>query len=416
LCVYAVAYRAVRMASTLSALGLAAVSSEAVALNNDMVLLRATAGATYNSNVLGVSNELSPRQVGQLLGGRSEGAWILDYGAGVRCDLPVSRQRFQFDLSATRYDYSQYNELNYTGYAARGRWDWRVGNDWWGQINAGATQTRQIYQSGIAVNVPALVKTYDELADAHYALSPRWELSGSLSATQSRYASTGLQSGDVNVTDESVGVMFRTPLGNGTGLRLTFEQGEWPNLPPLGTPGAAGVVQVDNTYTQFTLALVLDWQLTGRSHLSGNIGYTARTQLSIGRSNVAEGPSGTLTYDYSLSGKSRLQASLYQTFGPLPDPTASYVKTTGLDLTYKYQASAKTTLQASITGQKIDYLGVPSAQQRKDNYGIVGFGATYQATRTLNFSAGAQYQNRNSNIPLAAYDVYTVYINANVEF
>ena len=388
----------------------------ALALNNDTVLLRANAGATYTSNVLGVSNELSPSQVERLLSGRSEGAWILDYGAGVRCDLPVSRQRFQLDLSATRYDYTQYDELNYTGYTARGIWNWRAGNDWWGQINAGATQTRQIYQSGIAINVPALVKNYDELVDAHYALTPRWELSGSLSATQARYASTILQSGDVNVTDESVGVMYRTPLGNGTGLRLTFEQGEWPNLPSLGTPGAAGVVQVDNTYTQFTLAMVLDWQLTGRSHLSGNVGYTARTQLSIGRSDVAEGPSGTLTYDYSLSGKSHLQANLYQTFGPLPDPTASYVKTTGLDLAYKYQATAKTALQASVTGQRIEYLGVPSAQQRKDNYGIVSLGGTYQATRTLNLSVGAQYQNRNSNVPLAGYDVYTVYLNVNLEF
>jgi len=412
----AVAFRIVRIAKACSVGVIVGFSSHAFALNNDTVLLRAYGGATYNSNVLGISNELSPAQAQQLLGGRSEGAWIWDYGAGLRCDLPVSRQRFQLDLSATRYDYSQYNELNYTGYTARGIWDWRAGNDWWGQINAGATQTRQTYQSGIVLNIPALVRTYDELVDAHYALSPRWEVSGSLSATQSLYSSSVLESGDINVTDESVGVMYRTPLGNGTGLRVTFEQGEWPNQPPLGTPGASGPVQLDNSYSQITLAVVLDWQLTGRSHLSGNLGYTARTQLAIGRSDVAEGPSGTLTYNYSLSGKSQLQANLYQTFGPFPDPTASYVKTTGLDLIYKYQATAKISVQASLTGQRIDYLGVPDAPQRKDNYGIVGLTAKYQASRTLMFSAGAQYQNRDSNIPLAGYDVYTVYLNATLEF
>ena len=413
LCVCAVASGALRTAAILASVALAAVPSSARALNNDTVLLRASAGVTYDSNVLGVSNEIPPTLVEQLLGGRSEGAWIFNYGAGVRCDLPVSRQRFQLDLSATRYDYTQYNELNYTGYAGRGIWDWRAGNDWWGQINAGVAQTRQTYSSGLAVNVPALVKNYDALADAHYALTPRWELNGGLTATQARYSATALQTGDLNVWTERLGALYRSPLGNGTGLRVTFEQGEWPNLPPVG------VAALDNTYTQYTLSMVVDWRLSGRSQLSGDIGYTARIRTAVGKSRTVEGPSGRLTYTYSLSGKSQLQASLYQTFGPIDDPTASYVKTTGLDLGYSLQATAKIALQATASLQKIDYLGeslIPGALQRSDTYSIWGLGARYQATRTLSFSAGAQYQNRNSNIPLAAYDVYTVYLNATIEF
>jgi exopolysaccharide biosynthesis operon protein EpsL len=396
-----------------AAISLAAVAPAARALEGDTVFLRATAGATYNSNVLGVSNEIPPAQVQQLLGGRSEGAWILDYGAGLRCDLPVSRQRFKLDLSATRYDYNQYNELTYTGYTGRGAWEWRAGNEWWGNLGAGVAQTRETYSAGVALNVPALVKNYNALADAHYALTPRWELNGSLTGARSRYSAVALQSGDLNQKTESLGALYRSPLGNATGLRVTFEQGEWPNQPPVA------VSQLDNTYTQYTLALVVDWHLTVRSELTGDIGYTARTRTQVGKNPTVEGPSGRLTYTYALTGKSQVLASLYQTFGPLDDPTASYVKTTGLDLGYSLQATAKISLQASATWQKIDYLGeslIPGAVQRRDTYTILGLGARYQATRTLSVSAGAQYQNRNSNIPLAAYDVYTLSLSATIEF
>jgi exopolysaccharide biosynthesis operon protein EpsL len=394
-------------------LAVAVASARALALGNDTLLLRANASATYNSNVLGISNELPPTLVQQFLRGRSEGDWTWGFGAGLRLDVPVSRQRLQLDASATRYDYAQYNELDYTGYAVRGAWDWRVGKDWHGRLNAGAAQSRQIYASGVAVNLPALVRSYDVLADAHYALTARWELNGALSAGQSRYSAAALQDGNFNITTQSVGAMYRTPLGNGTGLRVTFEQGEWPNRPPVG------VALLDNTYTQYTVAAVLDWRLTGKAQLSGDIGYTSRTRATAGSSSTVDGPSGRLTYAYSLSSKSQLQAGIYQTFGPLNDPTASYVRATGLDLGYGYQASAKLSLQANASYQRVDYLGeslIPGTLQRRDSYRLLGLGARYQATRTLSCSAGAQYQNRDSNLPFAAYDLYTVFVSANLEF
>lgn len=381
--------------------------------SNDTLLLEATAGVAYNSNVLGISNQLPQAQVNQLLGGRSESDWIVDYGAGLRLDLPVSRQRFQVDLAAIRYDYHQFTELNYTGYTARGTWDWRVGNDWFGQLRAGVVQSQQTYFSGLVVNVPAVVRNYEELVDAHYALTPRWEVYGSLSASQSVYKQEVFQQGNLNVWDESIGATYRSPLGNSTGAKLTFEQGEWPNQPPLG------VAQLSNTYTQYTLAMTLDWRLSGKSQLAGELGFTSRTQEAANGNNTSSGPSGRVTYTYAASGKTELQASLYQIFGPLQDPTVSYAKTTGIDLGATYLATAKITLQAKVTYQKIDYLATPLAgvnASRNDKYWILGLSAKYQATRTFSISAGVGYENITSNVPLSAFDVYTAYLNANLAF
>jgi len=390
--------------------GVAALWSGTVwSLEQDKLMLQANGGASYNSNVLGISNQLPQALVDQFLSGRSEGAWIWNYGAGLRCDLPVSRQRFEVDLAATRYDYTEFSELDYTGYTARGVWDWRAGNDWNGQVKAGVVQSRQAYTSGVLVNIPALVKNYSELVDAHYAMTPRWELTGSFSAGQSRYNEVALQDGNFNVTDQSIGIVYRTPLGNETGLRLTFEQGDWPNRTP-----ATGLT---SEYSQYMVGIVMNWHLTGRSNLAGDFGYTVRTSAGGTASRHVEGPSGRLTYTYVASGKSQLQASLYQTFGPLDDPTASYAKTTGLDLGYTYQITAKTSLQAGVSYWEVSYLGAPPGTlERQDKYTTITVGAKYQATRTLSFSASAQYLNRTSNIPFAAYDVYTVSLGANIDF
>src|SRR5262245_24927651 len=278
--------------------GLVAIPNPVLGLgSSDTVLLDATVGVAYNSNVLGISNELPSAQVNQLLGGRSEGDWIFDYGAGLRLDIPVSRQRFEVDLAATRYDYDQFTELSYTGYTARGTWDWRVGNDWNGQLKAGVVQSQQTYFSGLVVNVPAVVRNYEELVDAHYALTPRWDVYGSLSAGQSVYSQAAFQQGNFNVWDEAIGATYRSPLGNSTGARLTFEQGEWPNQPPVGVAQLSS-----NTYTQYTLAMTLDWRLTGRSQLSCDVGFTSRT---LG-GTTSQGPSGRVTNTYSASGKTEL--------------------------------------------------------------------------------------------------------------
>jgi hypothetical protein len=55
-------------------------------------------------------------------------------------------------------------------------------------------------------------------------------------------------------------------------------------------------------------------------------------------------------------------------------------------------------------------------QRRRDDLTTFGLVASYQATRTLSVSAGAQYDERSSNIPLGDYDAYTLYLSALIEF
>lgn len=384
----------------------------AYALSKDKVLLRANAGVTYDSNVFRVSNQLTPAQVSALTGGQGKSDFIWGIGGGIGLDLPVSRQRFRVDASVTEYYYTKFDQLDYTGYDLRGTWDWRLGNDWYGKVSAGALQTRQSTSSATVAAIPRLQRIYDGLLDARYALTPRWELQTSASASRTDYTAQVFQFDDFNYWWGTIGAQYRSLQGNSTGARLRYEQGKWPNRPP------APAASFDNEYTQYTLSALLDWRVTGRSRLYGDVGYTFRNRDSVSGEDF-DGPSGRLTYAYSLTGKSVLTASIYEIRGPVEDNTTTYTKTTGIDLTYTHQISAKIELRAGASYYQQDYLGtsqVPTVTQRRDKLNVVSIGALWQATRTLSFSARAQYNDRTSNVPFSDYDEYIIYVSGGVQF
>ena len=144
-----------------------------LALGNDTVFVRGNARVGYDSNVFRISDDLT---LSTALGGPSKDDTYYGLGVGLRLDLPVSRQRFRADASATKYWYSRFQALDYTAYDARGTWDWRVGNDWHGQIGGGLRQTRQTATDALGFSVPRLLRTYNVLVNARYALTLWWEM------------------------------------------------------------------------------------------------------------------------------------------------------------------------------------------------------------------------------------------------
>jgi exopolysaccharide biosynthesis operon protein EpsL len=381
----------------------------AFALGNDTVFVRAFTSLNYDSNVFRVSDDFD---ADLLLGDRGRSDLIWGVGGGIRCDLPVSQQRFTVDASATNFSYAEFDELDYTGYALRGAWDWKVGSKWSGRLSAGARQERQSYSDSVGFFIPSLLVTTEAGAEARYALTPRWELQGAANLLRVRYDEEVREFDDFDSESLALGALYRSPGGNGTGARLTYEQGKWPNRPNAATGF------FDDEYSQVTLAAVLDWRIGGRSRLSGDAGYTWRDRDDAAGRDF-DGPSGRLNYDYSLSGRSTLRASLYEIRGPIEDFTATYTRTRGIDASYLYQLSGKVGLEALASYKAIDYEGesaAPSVDQREDRLTTLSLTATYQLLRKLTLAAGGRYEMRSSNVDFGDYDVYTLFASASVEF
>jgi hypothetical protein len=306
--------------------------------------------------------------------------------------------------------------LNYTGYNGRANWDWRAGNDWYGQLSAGARQARQAISTEVGFFIPRLYRTYDEAATARYLLTPRWELQAGVSAYQTRYPDPVARGGDFDAETWDLGAKYTSPRGNSTGLRLRYEHGEWINLLPGSNP------RFGTEYNQYTASLVVDWYVSGHSRLYGDIGYTQRQREEAVEGDFS-GISGQLNYDLALSGKMLLNTRIYQTRGPFDSAIANYTRQTGADLNGTYQLTGKISLQGSATYRVIDYLGMalpgalpPGGEQRQDKLAYYGINLVYRATRTVSLSAGVGEQTRTSNVRFADFKATIAFLSAQIEF
>jgi len=378
-------------------------------MDGDTWFLRGFGSLAYDSNVFRVSDELDPNVV---LGEPYESDMILGYGVGARLNLPVSRQLFRADASVTQYRYERFDQLDFTGYAVSGSWDWRAGDDWFGQLAFDTQRERQPYSSAVRISTPFLLDSYRGRADARYALTPRWELEAGIGYYSYRYPTPALKVGDFSSWTQELAANYKSPQGNSTGARLRYEEGEWPNRP------ASTALLFDNQYSQTTLSAVINWQLTGRSQLSGDIGYTRRTHPTASDRDFA-GLSGLLNYDYLVSGKLTIRATAFQTIGPIEDVVASYVRQRGVGITPSYQLTSKTTLQLNAGWRRDYYLGNSLGvgdPQRQDIIWSIGPAAASQLTRLFSVSTGLRYEQRRSNVPYGDYTDLTAYVNAQVEF
>jgi exopolysaccharide biosynthesis operon protein EpsL len=400
-----------RWARRAPALGLSAAlcltASPALALYSDKLFLRANASINYDSNVFKLANELT---LPAIVGGPQKSDTYYSLGAGLRLDLPVSRQRFKADLSATEFKYQRFDQLDYTGYNARGTWDWRVGNDWYGQFGAGYRQSQQTLSTQIGFFIPAVVRTYDGLANARYALTPQWELQAGASATSYRYVDEARRFGDFDLRVLDAGARYTSNRGNSTGARLRYERGDWPNRLPTASFG--------QQFDQYTVSLTADWRLAGSTRLYGDVGYTVHQRDSVANVDFS-GPSGRLTHEWTPTGKLLLRTVLYQTRGPFESTFANYVRQTGIEFLPTYQATGKLTIQGSLTYRQLDFLGEAisiSTEQRRDKLTSAGINAAYQVTRTVAVTASVNYLQRDSNVPFGDFKATVASLTAGLEF
>jgi hypothetical protein len=272
-------------------------------------------------------------------------------------------------------------------------------------------QTQQTLTDQLGFTVPRLLRTYDGLATARYALTPRWELYGGVRALSNRYNDQVFSSGDFESSAWDIGADYRTPRGNSTGARFRYEEGRWPNR------SGVTAAQLGAKFEQYTLSAVLNWQLSGRSRLYGDIGYTwhARQEAQQGDFN---GVSGRLNYDYLLSGRTTLRASVYQIRGPTDADFATYIRTTGITLSSIYQMTGKMELQGSVAYSEVDYLGeaLVAGEAREFTYWTIGVNGVYRITRTVNLNSGLSYYWRESSLPLGDYQGFTANLSVRAEF
>jgi exopolysaccharide biosynthesis operon protein EpsL len=373
-------------------------------------------GVRHDSNLFRLSNSEDTEKT---LGTSDKSDTVTQLEAGMHAAIPISQQQLVFDASVNNNHFNNFSFLNYTGYRAQGAWQWSLGSQWSGDIGYGRSQ----YLANLAdlqAPIRDMITVDHAFAGARYALTPRWRVRGELDGSHYRHNDSSRSSLDSNVATGTFGVDYVSPITNFSGspntvgAQVKVTRSNFPNQQLVESS------EVDNDYRQITVSAVADWQITGKSHIEGQLGYTTLHHDELSQRNFS-GATGRLGYDWAVGAKTLLNVTAWREIQRYEDVASNYVLSRGISFGPSWSPTSKLVFQAKWLHDDRDYLGDPgfalqTGPQRKDTFHGTVVAAGYSPRRNTKLSMSWEHGIRDSNIFGKDYDYNAVSANVQLNF
>lgn len=283
-----------------------------------------------DSNVLRVSGDQEARA---LLVSTSRNDTIGYFGAGFESDLKLSRQHLLFDGEIERADYDSFDELDHTRTKGRAAWAWQAGNLWSGELGTlYEKRLRTFTQSGIPEKDMRTEKI--GYLNGGYQIHPDWRMSAGMKYSDVSYQER--QRLDRDSTAGTFAVVYRNTLNTRVGMRVKYTDYD------LRDDSINGI-SISNDYTETEISGLFYWEVTGKSNLEANLGYTDQSYDDLDERDF-QGTTGRLTYDWNVTGKTELECSAWRETPSFNDEITTYVLTKGASISPSWSATSKITI------------------------------------------------------------------------
>jgi exopolysaccharide biosynthesis operon protein EpsL len=373
-------------------------------------------GLRHDSNLFRLSDSQNTEAT---LGTSDKSDTVTRLEAGMQAKVPISQQQLVFNASVNNNHFNNFSFLNYTGYRAQAAWQWALGSQWSGDVGYGRSQ----YLANLAdlqAPIQDLITVDHAFAGARYELTARWRARGELDGSHYRHNDSARTSLDSNVTSGTFGVDYVSPITNFAGSPNTIggqvkvTRSNFPNQQVLDSS------TVDNDYRQIDVSAVTSWQMTGKSHIDGLLGYTTLHHDELSQRNFS-GVTGRLSYDWTPGAKTLLNLSAWREIQRYEDVASNYVLSKGISFGPSWSPTSKLVFQAKWMHDHRDYLGDPgfaldAGPQREDTFHGTVIAAGYQPRRNAKLSLSWEHGIRDSNIFGHDYDYNAVSANVQLNF
>jgi exopolysaccharide biosynthesis operon protein EpsL len=367
-------------------------------------------GAMYDNNLFRLADRTDPVAA---IGSTKRGSTVTRFGAGLKGDVPVSRQRILFEALVEHREFSNFGFLDHNAYRLGAAWKWAAGPQWSGDIGYGK---RRFLANLAELQAPIrdLITEDRAYASAGYRFSPRWRVRGGLESYDWKHDEPTRTALNNRTSSGTIGLDYVTPQENSIGGQFKYSYGDYPNREIV-----AGST-VDNNFEEYESSAVAHWAVTGKSALDARLGYTSRRHDELPQRDF-DGTTGRLSYDWFLAPKTLLNFSVWREIRSIEDVAASYVLAEGWSLGPAWAPTSKLVFQAKYLREERDYRGDPGfaltgGQRREDEFRGIRLAAGYNPRRNLQFVVGVERGVRYADGFGRAYDYGMVFANARAQF
>jgi len=392
------------------AVGILAFAMRAAAADGDGLTLHLAERITHDDNLFRISGDKDPAAY---IGAPSRADTYRTVSAGLDMEVPLARQRFQAGWLLNQDRHDRFTDLDFTGHDGRAIWLWQIDARVSGQIGFVETVALAPF-TDIQARLPDVLKTRRSFYTASYAMTPRWSLQAARSRLEQRNGDPLRKASDVDIDDSELTISYATPAQNRAGLSAKEEKGYFPGR----AAGISGVL--DNTYSQYSAGILVDWTLTGASRLDVRVDRVNRRYGQLPSRNF-EGNTFRVAYEWRPTVKTRLEAIVQRDISAYEDIRSTFVLVRGTALQATFKATEKIEILGTYVHSTRKYLGDPGqglgdSPRRNDLLRSSGGKIVYRPTRAVSLQMSLQREVRASNISGADYRFAVISVEAGLAF
>lgn len=322
-----------------------------------------------------------------------------------------SLQKFEFDVNLVDYKYQNFNYLSFTASNYNAAWRWALTPALTGNFTSARKETLNSFSDYTSYNQRNQRTDTSTGLNAEYQLDGAWRLLGGLGTARQANQQAVLAGSDYTSNSANAGVKYVFGSGSSLTYQARIGSGNYLNrtMPNTG--------QYDDSYKQLDNDLRLRWALGGNSSAELYVTHINRTHPTYGQRDYSGFNTGA-TLDWTLSGKTALNASFSHTLDAYATTNSNYSQTDKISVGPVWQFSPKAALRLRYDWTQRDYLGSPgtTASTRRDTTRDTSISINWQPYQQLAFSAALQGSSRGSNQSGVDYDSTQLFFTAQLTY
>lgn len=320
-------------------------------------------------------------------------------------------QSITLDASLSHSTFNNFSYLDYNATSYKGMWAWRVSNDLSGTVGASQSQslTNFAYFQSFTRNV---YTTQNKYFNGDWWVTGPWHALFGVSQTQSNFSAVVLEQQSSRGNSTNAGISYVSEAQNTISLKEQTTQGTLYGI-PLNYAGL-----IDNGYTENDALLDVNWALSGKSTLTGELKHLSVVHDHFSERNYS-GMAGNINYFWALSDKTMVNFTAQRTFAQFLTAYSSYYVSDDFAVSPSWLVSPKVTLRMTLDRAKYSYLGsiVPLPGVDLSNVTqTVMLAADWAPTRKIALSTSVQHTTRNAGLLLYQYVDTSLNVIAQIAF
>lgn len=263
----------------------------------------------------------------------------------------IGKQQVDVDLRADENRFKRNDDLDYVSANAVGTWNWRVGEQFSGQVQTFYDRTLASF-SETRFSGKDIIHSLEELGYGRYQIGPHWALYGQVRGSYLDHSAVSQQYDDFHNKAGFVGAEYAFNTNDTIAfeysyLHVTFAEGP----PPI----------IADNYDEDVEKVVFKYSLSDKTSVNGYAGFLRRTYPSFTDLDPYQGGIGRVYFNWATTDKTTIQLGAYRELHAYVDAESNYFVAKGVILSPVWTATEKLTVTLLGNYEKDNYIGNSNA-------------------------------------------------------